>query len=101
MDWSQHIRRILAHLGEDVTFTHAGGSPVSVRGMFVSPYAELLPGIGAGIDGSKPHFAAMTADLLPSVAEDDTIVRGALTYKVKDIQAQDPGGFTLLQLEKQ
>jgi len=99
MDWASHMRRILARLGEDATFTHGTSQPSSVRGMFVASYQALPAGIDMGFASSEPRFAAMTADL-PSVAQADTLVRGGITYRVVDIQPDDPSGLTVLQLQK-
>lgn len=98
MDWASHIGRILARLGEDATFTH-GTAQSTVTGIFVSPFAHLPAGLPAGFAASEPRFAAMTADL-PSVALDDTITRGTVGYKVKDIEPDDPSGVTVLVLQK-
>lgn len=96
------MRRIVAHplAGDDATFTHGTGQPSSVKGRFFQPYIEVLPGFGGGIDASKPHFAAMSADL-PSVAQGDVLVLSFGTYQVQDVQPDDPSGITLLQLGKQ
>jgi len=110
MDWASHMRRILARLGEDATFTHGTSQPSSVRGVFAAPGVVLPGGFDAGFDASEPRFGAPTADL-PSVAIDDTLaigavldgttqIRAATTYKIVDIKPDDPCGLTYLQLQK-
>ena len=99
MDWAAHIGRILSRLGEDATFTHAGSSAASVRGMFTAPYERLPSGLDGGFDASLPRFAALTADL-PGAAQNDTLARGGVTYTIVDVQHDDPGGFTVLQLRE-
>jgi hypothetical protein len=99
MDWKPHIARIIARLGEDVTFTHGIGSPVTVRGLFLNPFQDITLG-GTIIAGSTPRLVAMTADL-PSVAIDDTIGRASAIYKIKNTDDDDPGGFTIFKLELQ
>ena len=97
------MRRIVAHplVGDDATFTHGTSQPSSVKGRFFAPYVEVLVGgFGSGIDATRPHFAAMTADL-PSVTQGDLVVVTSGTYKIADVQPDDANGITLLQLEKQ
>lgn len=101
MDWAPHMRRILSNLGEDATFTHGTGQASSVRGLYLSPYAEILPGgFGSGIDVTKPHFAVMTADV-PLVTQGDTIICSGGTFDVVTPEADAPSGITVLRLEKQ
>ncbi len=97
MNWSAHLRHVFVHLGEDVAFTHGTADPATVRGIFTSPYMALAGGIGPGVAGANPVFAAMSADL-PLVAQDDRITRGTVNYTVVETQPDVPGGFTLLQL---
>jgi hypothetical protein len=97
VDWAHHVGRILARMGEDVTFTH-GGTPSTVRGVFFMPYQAAQVGI-AGVTGTNPHFAGMSAEL-PSVAVGDTITRGAVVYTIKVKKADAPGGFTVLELQR-
>lgn len=99
MDWALHLRRIFARLGEDATFTHAGGQPVSVRGLFTAPYALLPSGLDGGMSCSQPRFAAMDSDL-GTASQGDTLVRNATTYTVVEVQPDAPGGFTILQLQE-
>lgn len=98
MNWSVHIRRILARLGEDATFTHAGGSPASVRGLFTQPYAQVDLAGSVIVAGSNPVFVTMSADV-PLVASGDTLVRGAVTFNVVGVEPDVVGGFVVLQLE--
>lgn len=98
MDWASHMRRILARLGEDVTWTH-GGSPATVRGLFLGPHREVSLGDQVIVAGEDPMFAAMATDL-PGLAGGDTILRGGTTYTVKPALEPDPvSGVTVMQLE--
>lgn len=92
------MSRILTTLGEDATFTHGTGSPVVLRGVFQNPYqaGELGP---VGVSGTNPSFAVLTTDI-GTVSLNDTLARGAVTYKVKAVRPDDPGGFTVLELRK-
>ena len=90
--------RILANLGEDALFTHAGGSAITVHGMFLNGYKAAELGV-IGITGTEPHFAALTSDLA-DVAAGDTLVRGGVTYKVKVVRPDDPSGLTVLELKR-
>ena len=98
MDWAAHLGVVLSSLGEDVTFTHGTGSPATIRGVFQNPYqaGSLGP---VGVTGANPTFAALTSDLA-GVAVGDTITRGGIAYKVRVVQPEDPGGFTVLELRK-
>lgn len=97
MDWASHMRRILVHLGEDVTLARGTGTPVTVTGVYLSPYEAANIGLG-GVTSSNPHFAYMTADY--SVAVDDILTRSAVAYKVKVKQPDDPSGVTVLELKR-
>jgi len=99
VDWAQHIGRIYTRLGVDATFTHAGGSPVSVRGFFTEPYALLPNGIDGGMASSRPQFEALTASL-GTVALADILAYNSISYVVVEIQPDAPGGFTVLQLQE-
>lgn len=90
--------RVLSLLGEDAVFTHGTGTPVTVRGVFFMPYQAADLGF-TGVTGNNPMFAVMTADL-GSVAPDDSLVRGGVTYKVKVKKPDDPSGMTILDLKK-
>lgn len=98
MDWASHMRRILVQLGEDVVYTHGAGSPATIRGVFFMPYQAGELGL-VGVSGSNPHFAGMTADLA-SAAREDTILRGGVTYAVRNPRVDDPSGLTVLELRK-
>lgn len=98
MDWAAHMSNVIATLGEDVVFTHGTGSPVTLRGVFQNPY--LAGDVGAvGVTGSNPSFATMAADI-GTVSVNDTLARGAITYKVRAVRPDDPSGVTVLDLRK-
>lgn len=99
VDWASHIRRILARLGEDVSWTPDGGSPATVRGVFLEAYQSVQLG-SVEVSGAEPRFCAMSADL-PAVAKDDQVVRGGVTYKVKALEPDTVGGFVVCVLEDQ
>lgn len=96
--WASHMRRILAQLGEDVIWTH-GGSPVTVRGVYLAPHRQVSLGEMVIVGDEDPMFAVM-ADDVPGLAGGDTIQRGSTTYKVKPSLEPDPvSGVTVMQLE--
>lgn len=100
VDWASHMRRILAKLGEDVTWTHAG-SPLTVRGLYLGPHRQMNLGDVVVVAAEDPMFIAMAADM-PSLAGGDTILvqRTSVTYKVKPALEPDPvSGVTVMQLE--
>lgn len=98
MDWARHLGVVLSTLGEDVVFTHGTGSPVSLRGVFQNPYQAGDVGV-VGVSGTNPSFAVLTAEI-GTVSKDDTVVRGAITYKVRTVHPEDPAGFTVLELRR-
>lgn len=89
---------VLSGLGEDVTFTHGTGTPATVRGVFQNPYQAGDVGL-VGVAGTTPSFAVLTSEI-GTVSKDDTIVRGAVTYKVRAVRADDPVGVTVLDLRR-
>ena len=98
MYWAAHLGRILSTLGEDVAFTHGTGSPISVRGVFQNPYLAGDVGL-VGVTGANPSFAVLSSDI-GTVAPNDTILRGAITYKVRAVRPDDPAGITVMDLRK-
>lgn len=94
MDWAAHIRRIFVHIGEDITVTGSSGT-ADVRGLFLAPNQRLNLGIDAGINASSPRVVAITSEL---PAAPLTVVTTRGTHNVKDVQPDDPGGYTVLEL---
>jgi hypothetical protein len=109
VDWSLHLRRVIAHplLGDDATFTHGTSQASSVKGRFAAPYQLLPNGLDTGFASSEPRFCAMSADI-PSAAAGDTLavlpviegVRGTVNYTIVGLEPDAFGGFTVLQLQK-
>lgn len=101
MDWAKHMRRILAHLGGDATYTPSGGGGSStVRGMFIAPFQSANLGDVALVGTSDPQFACMNADM-PAAARGDTLVYpvGGISYKVRNVEPDLVSGLVVLQLE--
>lgn len=98
MDWSLHLGRIFARLGEDATLTPVAGTAATVRGIYTAPYAVLPAGLDGGMPASIPRFAALTTDL-GTVAQGDVLVCSGGTFNVAEVQPDAPGGFSVLQLE--
>jgi hypothetical protein len=70
---------------------------ITVNGIF---YAEYVEALGANVvAGTGPVFQCAAADL-PAIAQGDTLVIGATTYKVVGIEP-DGTGLLLLKLERQ
>lgn len=61
--------------------------------------AEYREAIGNYVEGSAPVALAIAAEV-PSVAQGQSLVIGATTYKVRGVEP-DGTGFVLLRLEKQ
>ena len=99
MDCPKPLRRVVDRLGEDMTFTPVAGGAQSFRGLFASPYVELLPG-GVGVASANPRVGFMTGDLTGTLYA-GTVTRSSVTYKVMGVEPDAPSGLTELQLEKQ
>lgn len=96
MDWDTHARRILTVIGEDATYTPAGGGSTStVRGAFQQPYREALM-----MESSAPTFSCMAADV-PGIKHGATFALRSLTFKVSRVEPDPVSGLTLCTLEKQ
>ena len=61
--------------------------------------AQYLEAIGNLVEGSGPVALAVAAEV-PSVAQGQSLVIGAATYKVRGVEP-DGTGMVLLRLEKQ
>lgn len=61
--------------------------------------AEYLEAIGNYVEGRAPVALAIAAEV-PSVAQGQSLVIGATTYKVRGVEP-DGTGFVLLRLEEQ
>lgn len=79
------------------TYTPAGGSPVSIKVVFDSPFAitELE---GIQYQNTDPVAHCRTVDVA-NATEEATLVIEGVTYKVKEVQP-DGGGVTNLVLSK-
>lgn len=89
---------MLADFGQTATFTH-GATTTTIRGIFDNDFINVDVGGGVGMAMQEPKFFAKTSDVTTAV-EDDTLVTGGITYKIKVVQS-DGTGMTLLVLEKQ
>ncbi len=91
------MRRILTRLGEDATLVRGTGTPTTVRGLYIAPYAVIDIGPG-GVNGSNPQFAFMSSDF--AVAKGDILTRSGVTFTVVVKQPDDPSGITLAELKR-
>lgn len=95
VDWKAHYRRVVETLGEDVTYTPAGGTGAAIRGIFADPPREVLV-----IESHAPEIACVDDDV-PAVEQGDAfIIRGA-TYKVKSVRHDSVMGRKVMGLEVQ
>jgi hypothetical protein len=97
LDWAVHLRRILSRLGEDATFTPAGGEAATVKGIYTEAHRAMSFG-PIEVSSSYPTFGVMTEDV-PGVARGDALTVSGTAYTVRDVQADEPGGVTVLELE--
>ena len=95
MDWTTHMRRILARLGEDATFAHAGGEPETARVVFISPYARVFDIVSS----SNPQIALIDVDVTV-VDQGDTFILRSYLYTVKEVKPDPVSGVTVCELEQ-
>lgn len=86
--------------GAIAIYTEAGGSPISVNGIFDNDY-QLLSAFGevGGIGGSQPAFHLVSSVLPVASAIDDSLTVNATNYKIVEIMP-DGTGMTVLKLMK-
>jgi len=89
---------LLADFGQSATFTHSS-TTTTITGIFDNDFVEVDMGGGVGVVSAEPKFFVRSSDVSTAV-EDDTIVTGGVTYKIKVVQP-DGTGMTILVLEKQ
>ena len=80
-----------------VTATYGASS---INGIFDSDYFAASVGAQVDIEGARLRFLCRTADLPSGGTHGDTIVIGAVTYKVREVHP-DGTGMTELVIEKQ
>jgi hypothetical protein len=90
-------RSFVDTFGEDLTYTPAGGAATTVRMIFDNEYFDELPGLGLQMRRISARLLAADA---PSLANGDTVARGATTYKVVQVMP-DGQGFVEVKLEEQ
>ena len=98
MDLTLPIDQFLnSDFGEDVTATDVSEtSSSSIRCLFYEGYAES--GSDVNVEGTNPYCKCKTSDV-STLIQDDTILRGSTTYKIKEVQPGDDG-WTVLILYK-
>lgn len=85
--------------GISATYTPAGGSAVTISGIFDEDFIEVDAGGGVGVAMQQPRFLCRTADV--SAARDgDTMLVQGYNYNIRIVQ-DDGTGMTTLILEKQ
>lgn len=85
-------------LGDDVTYTPAGGSATAIRGIF-SETSERFDGTGVPIRMDRPNLGVRLSDLGQAPKRGDSVSVRGTAYKVSEIEKDGEGGATLyLQL---
>lgn len=90
----------MATLGESVTYTPQGGSPMAVQGIFNDKVYEIDPGLGTRIL-SKLCLLEIQLSAFGDVTPQqlDTAVVRSITYKVIEVD-RDGSGAATLHLQK-
>ena len=86
--------------GTSSSYTKAGGSAVTVKGIFDNEFLEVDPMTGVGVVSAQPRFVCASSSLPTGSASGDAITISSTSYLVKVIQ-DDGVGVTTLVLEKQ
>jgi hypothetical protein len=94
------LKQTTATFGQDVTYTPAVGSPVTIQGIFDHAYQDVQLQHGPGVSSVRPVLGIRLADLAARPAKGDTATIGATIYRVIDIEEDGQGGATL-RLQKQ
>lgn len=89
---------MLSDFGVDATYTPDGGSPSTVKTIFLNEYYSVDAGT-VGMEMSQPIAVIRTADA-PNLAHNDTFVISAVTYKAVNVRP-DGTGMTEVALEEQ
>lgn len=89
---------MLADFGVSVTYTKAGGSPVSIVGIFDAPFVGVIFDQADAAD-VVPRLRVRSADMPNGAAIADAVTVEAIEFSVKQIRP-DGTGFTILDLAK-
>jgi hypothetical protein len=89
---------MLSDFGVDATYTPDGGSPSTIKTIFLNEYYSVDAGT-VGMEMSQPIAVIRTADA-PNLAHNDTFVISAVTYKAVNVRP-DGTGMTEVALEEQ
>jgi hypothetical protein len=89
---------MLSDFGVDATYTPDGGSPSTIKTIFLNEYYSVDAG-SVGMEMSQPIAVIRTADA-PNLAHNDTFVISAVTYKAVNVRP-DGTGMTEVALEEQ
>lgn len=80
------------------TYTPAGGSPTSIKGIFDNEFYEADAGGSVTFAIEQPRFTCASSDVASAV-EGEAIVINAVSYTINVVQ-RDGTGVTMLILEK-
>lgn len=88
--------------GVTATFTHAGGSPAAITGIFDNDWLDLDLEGEVGVSSRSPRFLCRSADLdaAGGANDGDSLVVAGVTYRIRIVKP-DGTGVTELKLEKQ
>ena len=89
---------MLSDFGVDATYTPDGGSPSTIKTIFLNEYYSVDAG-SVGMEMTQPIAVIRTADA-PSLAHNDTFVIETITYKAVNVRP-DGTGMTEVALEQQ
>lgn len=80
---------------EQVTYTHAGGSPYTTNGIYEAESIEVDPDTGARIISNTPQISFKLSALSAMPDSGDTITARGIDYRVKEPIFDGQGTVTL------
>ncbi len=88
----------LATFGEDAVFTPAGGSSVTIRGIFDEDHVALDMDTGAQVTSVSPVLGIRTSDLAAQPKRGDAVVVRSRNFTVVDWRPDsEDGGLLILR----
>lgn len=100
MNWTKLAEGVinanLSVMGEDVTYTPAGGSPVTIKGIFGNRYLVTDADSNMDFITTQPNLGIKLSQLASEPRQGDSITIRGLGYTVQSVHSDGEGAATLL-----
>ena len=80
---------------DQVTYTHSGGTPYTLDGIFEAESIDTDPETGAKIISNTPQISFRLSDMQAEPDNRDTVVIRGVSYRVKDPRYDGQGTVTM------